>query len=55
VAEGARLESEYRVKPIGGSNPPLSATDKKARQKCLAFLDSKPCVYWLLEFNENNS
>ena len=26
VAEGARLESVYRVKPIVGSNPTLSAT-----------------------------
>jgi hypothetical protein len=25
VVEGARLESVYRRKPIGGSNPPLSA------------------------------
>ena len=24
MAEGARLESVYRVTPIGGSNPPLS-------------------------------
>ncbi len=25
MAEGARLESVYRLIPIGGSNPPLSA------------------------------
>ena len=28
MVEVARLESVYRVKPIGGSNPPLSAKIK---------------------------
>ena len=31
MVEVARLESVYRVKPIGGSNPPLSAIDTKAK------------------------
>jgi hypothetical protein len=31
VAEGARLESVFRVKPNEGSNPSLSAKYMKAR------------------------
>ena len=31
MVEVARLESVYRVKPIGGSNPPLSAKDTKTK------------------------
>ena len=32
MVEGARLERVYRVKPIEGSNPSLSAIFKKLRK-----------------------
>jgi hypothetical protein len=37
VVEVARLESVYRVKPIGGSNPPLSAKTKERAARWAAF------------------
>ena len=42
MAEGARLESVYRVKPIGGSNPPLSVDGIFANAKIAREGDSSP-------------